>query len=143
MKALLKGVATGLPQTGIQGGAGVGVFYLHRMLTSKVAFLQNNPLAAPLGFVLLGHVLKKSKKLSSVSSALIGAGGYAAAQVYEVKKSMSAAAPAATAPASNTSGFEDGDVGALISSGDIGALVGPSDIGDIEQAPDYSDAYTL
>lgn len=141
MKSLLKGVSQGLPQTGIQGGAGVGVFYIHRMLTSKVAFLQNNPLAAPLGFVLLGHVLKKSKKLGTVGAALIGAGGYAGAQVFEVKKSLQNA-PAPAAAASNTSGFDD-DTGALVDVSDVGALLPPGDIGDIDQAPQYDDAYTL
>lgn len=141
MKAMLKGVTKGLPQTGLQGGAGVGVFYLHRMLASKVAFLQNHPLAAPLGFVLLGHVLKKSKKLGTVGAALVGAGGYAGAQVFEVQKSIKAQAPAATA---GTSGFDD-DTGALVSAQDIGALVSPSDIGDLETNPTdhYADAYSL
>jgi hypothetical protein len=139
MKAMLKGVTKGLPQTGLQGGAGVGVFYLHRMLASKVAFLQNNPLAAPLGFVVLGHVLKKSKKLNTVASALIGAGGYAAAQIFEVKKSLQAAPPAQTA------GFDDGDTGALVQPGDIGMLVSPSNIGDLEDSNEssYSAAYSL
>lgn len=141
MKAMLKGVTQGLPQTGLQGGAGVGVFYLHRMLTSKVAFLQNNPLAAPLGFILLGHVLKKSKKLGTVGAALVGAGGYAGAQVFEVRKSLQNQTPAA-APA-NTSGFEE-DTGALLESSDIGALIEPTNIGDLDYAASaYDDAYTL
>lgn len=139
---MLRGVTKGLPQTGLQGGAGVGVFYLHRMLASKIAFLQNNPLAAPLGFIVLGHVLKKSSKLSTAGAALIGAGGYAAAQIFEVKKSVQAQ-PAAV---SNTSGFdEDTDTGALIEANDIGMLMQPGNIGDIEQAPAsaYEDAYAL
>ena len=136
---MLSGVTKGLPQTGLQGGAGVGVFYLHRMLASKVAFLQNNPLAAPLGMIVLGHVLKKSSKLASVSGALIGAGGYAAAQVYEVKKAMSTQTQ--PAPAVETKGFDD--TGALVSAADIGMLMQPGNIGDVEQAPDYSDAYTM
>ena len=138
MKAMLKGVTKGLPQTGLQGGAGVGVFYLHRMLASKIAFLQNHPLAAPLGFIALGHMMKKIPKLATVSSALIGAGGYAAAQVYEVKKSLQTPAPAA-----QTSGFDDDDTGALTSVDDIGMLTSPGDIGDIDQAPMYDDAYSL
>jgi hypothetical protein len=142
MKALLKGATKGLPQTGLQGGAGVGVFYLHRMLTSKVDFLQKNPLAAPIGFVLLGHLLKKSSKLGSVASALIGAGGYAGAQVFEVKKAMQQQAPAAAAP-SNTSGFDDDDTGALTSPGDIGALLNPGNIGEFDENSSYADAYTL
>jgi len=137
-KTMLKGVTKGLPQTGLQGGAGVGVFYLHRMLASKVAFFQNKPLAIPFGFIALGHVLKKSPKLATVSAALIGAGGYAAAQVYEVKKSLQAA----PAPA-QTSGFDDDDVGALMRSDDIGMLIEPGNVGDIEQSPQYDDAYSL
>jgi len=136
---MLRGVTKGLPQSGLQGGAGVGVFYLHRMLTSKVAFLQNNPLAAPLGFVILGHVLKKSAKLSTVGAALIGAGGYAGAQVFEVRKSMQtqqAAAPAQTA------GFDE-DTGALMDANDIGALMEPSDVGDLLNSENYADAYAL
>jgi len=140
MKAMLRGVTKGLPQTGLQGGAGVGVFYLHRMLASKITLLQTNPFLAPLGFVVLGHVLKKSPKLASVSSALIGAGGYAAAQIYEVKKAVSA--QSTNAPA-QTSGFDDDDTGALMSVDDIGMLTSPGDIGDIDQAPMYDDAYSL
>ena len=139
MKKMLSGVTKGLPQTGLQGGAGVGVFYLHRMLASKITLLQTNPFLAPLGFVFLGHVLKKSPKLASVSSALIGAGGYAAAQIYEVKKAVSA--QSSNAPA-QTSGFDD-DTGALMQVDDIGMLTSPGDIGDIDQAPMYDDAYSL
>lgn len=136
----LHGVTKGLPQSGLQGGAGVGVFYLHRMLASKIAFLQNHPLAAPIGFVVLGHVLKKSKKLGSVGAALVGAGGYAGAQVFEVKKSLqNAPAPA------QTSGFEDDDTGALVQGADIGMLMPSSNIGDLpeETASAYQDAYSL
>ncbi len=139
MKAMLKGVTKGLPQTGLQGGAGVGVFYLHRMLASKIEFIQNKPLAAPLGFIFLGHVLKKSKKLATVSSALIGAGGYAAAQVFEVRKSLQQQAPAA-----QTSGIDD--TGALTSASDIGALTSANDIGEMnaeEGASSYDSAYAL
>ena len=137
-KSMLKGVSKGLPQTGLQGGAGVGVFYLHRMLASKVVFFQNKPLAIPLGFIVLGHVLKKSPKLATVSAALIGAGGYAAAQVYEVKKSLQ------TAPTpAQTSGFDDDDTGALMASDDIGMLIEPGNVGDIDQSRQYDDAYSL
>ncbi len=144
---MLHGVTKGLPQSGLQGGAGVGVFYLHRMLTSKVAFLQNHPLAAPIGFVVLGHVLKKSKKLGSVGAALVGAGGYAGAQVLEVRKSIQA--QQTTAPA-QTSGFED--TGALIQASNIGEfdndtgmLLNSSNIGDLSEsaASSYESAYKL
>lgn len=139
---MLSGVTKGLPQSGLQGGAGVGVFYIHRMLASKVAFLQNNPLAAPIGFVILGHVLKKKPKLAHIGSALIGAGGYAGAQVFEVKKSIQtqqAAAPAQTA------GFEDDDTGAVLGSEDIGALLEPGNIGEVDDntTNSYADAYSL
>ena len=136
---MLHGVTKGLPQTGLQGGAGVGVFYLHRMLASKVAFLQNHPLAAPIGFIVLGHVLKKSKKLNTVGAALVGAGGYAGAQVFEVRKSMQQQAPAQTA------GLDDNDTGAVVQPSDIGMLLEPSNIGDLpeEAASSYEHAYNL
>jgi hypothetical protein len=146
---MLRGVTKGLPQTGLQGGAGVGVFYLHRMLASKVAFLQNNPLAAPIGFIVLGHVLKKSAKLGTIGAALCGAGGYAGAQVFEVRKSMQTQA----APPAQTSGFdEDYDTGAVMEPADIGMLMQPGNIGDLGEGPAsayedtgalYSDAYSL
>jgi len=144
MKAMLKGVTKGLPQTGLQGGAGVAAFYIHRMLASKMAFLQNHPLAAPIGLVVLGHVLKKSKKLGTTGAALVGAGGYAGAQVFEVRKSMqnqNAPAPA------QTSGLED-DTGALVQSGDVGMLMPASGIGDLEDDTGkldeaYASAYKL
>lgn len=141
MKNLLSGATKGLPQTGLQGGAGVGVFYLHRMLTSKVDYLQKNPLAAPIGFIVLGHLLKKKPKLAVAGAALIGAGGYAGAQVFEVKKSIQNAAPP---PPAQTSGFDDDDTGALVTSSDIGALLEPGNIGDLEQHDaSYADAYSL
>lgn len=143
---MLKGITKGLPQSGLQGGAGVGVFYLHRMLAAKIPFFQTQPFAGPLGMIVLGHVLKKSAKLSSVASAVIGAGGYAGAMVFEARK----AALANSAPLqANTSGFEDDDTGALVSPGDIGALVSATDIGDFDDDTgrisqnDYADAYQL
>ena len=134
MKAMLRGVTKGLPQTGLQGGAGVAVFYLHRMLSEKVAFVQNRPLAAPIAFILLGHALKKSKKLGTVGAALVGAGGYAGAQVFEVRKALKTQAPA---PAAQVSGFED-DTGMLVQPHNIGMLVEPSNIGDVSGSNDYN-----
>lgn len=146
MKAMLKGVTKGLPKTGLQGGAGVGVFYLHRMLSSKIAFLQNHPLAAPIGFVVLGHVLKKSKKLGTVGAALVGAGGYAGAQVFELQKASTAASTPATPPAT-TAGFDDGDTGMLVPNHDIGMLLQAHDVGGYTNAPNetssYSDAHEM
>lgn len=139
---MLSGITKGLPQSGLQGGAGVGVFYIHRMLTSKIAFLQNNPLAAPIGFIVLGHVLKKKPKLASVGAALCGAGGYAGAQVFEVKKSIQAAQ---SQPAT-TAGFEDeDDTGAVLGADDIGALLEPGNIGDLDENTTnmHADAYAL
>lgn len=141
MKKLLNGITKGLPQTGVQGSAGVGVFYIHRMLAAKIPFLQTHALAAPIGFIIAGHILKKTKKLSTAGAALIGAGGYAAAQVFEVKKSVQAAQ--ASAPPAQVSGFEDEDTGALINASDIGMLMQPSGIGDLENESAYSDAYAL
>ncbi len=133
---MLKGITKGLPQTGIQGGAGVGVFYIHRMLASKVAFLQNKPLAIPLGLIVLGHALKKKPKLANAGSAIIGAGGYAAAQIFEVRKAMQVQAPVA-----QTAGVYDDDTGALVQANDIGALIGSGDIGEVENNNAYDDAY--
>lgn len=152
MSKMLRGVTKGLPQTGLQGGAGVGVFYLHRMLSSKVAFLQNNPLAAPIGFIVLGHVLKKSPKLGTVGAALVGAGGYAGAQVFEVRKAMQTQQKSAPA---QTSGFdEDYDTGALVNAADVGMLIEPGNVGALSDGPAsaydnddtgalYADAYSL
>jgi hypothetical protein len=140
----LKGITKGLPQTGLQGGAGVGVFYLHRMLSTKIAFLQNHPLAAPIGFIIAGHVLKKTKKLNTVGAALVGAGGYAGAQVFELRKAATAASPAATTPA-GTAGFEDNDTGMVVPAHEVGMLLQSSNIGAFEPHTDesYSDAYDL
>ncbi len=139
MKAMLKGVTKGLPQTGLQGGSGVGVFYIHRMLASKFPALQKHALAAPIGFIILGHVLKKSKKLGTVGAALVGAGGYAGAQVFELQK----ATATANAPAAGTSGVEE-DTGMLVPPGDVGMLLQSHDIGGYTNPPDqYADAYEM
>ena len=138
----LKGLTKGVGGSAIEGAAGVIAFYGHRMLSSKVAFVQNHPLAAPGAMLVLGHVLKKSGKLSPLGGALCGIAGYAGAQVFELQK----AAKAASTPTAQTSGF-DGDTGALTPPGDIGALTPPNDIGSFGYAPtagsSYDDAATL
>ncbi len=142
---LLHGVTKGLPQTGLQGGAGVGLFYLHRMLANKIAFAQNHPLAIPIGMVVLGHILKKSPKLGgTVAPALIGAGGYAGAQAYELKKSVQALAQVAPANQPGAQGLDEAeDTGSLVPSGEIGMLLESSNVGAVDDVPDYSDAYSM
>jgi hypothetical protein len=132
--ALTKGVGG----SAIQGAVGAGTFYAHRMLASKVAFIQKNPLLAPVAILVLGHVLKKSAKTAPVGSALCGAAGYAGAQTFELKK---AAAAANSTPTATTQGFEDDDTGALTRATDIGALTGASDIGGYYNAPDNASSY--
>ena len=139
LKVLTKGVGG----SAIEGAAGVIAFYGHRMLSSKVAFVQNHPLAAPGAMLVLGHVLKKSGKLSPLGGALCGIAGYAGAQVFELQK----AAKATQTTTPQTSGFGDYDTGALTPPSDIGALTPPSDIGSFGYAPStassYDDAMTL
>jgi len=82
--------------------------------------------------LVLGHVLKKSGKLSPLGGALCGIAGYAGAQVFELQKAAQAATP-------QTKGFED--TGALTSAADIGALTSASDIGELGYAPGYASSY--
>jgi hypothetical protein len=134
----LRGLTKGVGGSAIQGLAGVAAFYAHRMLSSKVAFVQNHALAVPAGFLVLGHVLKSKPKFAPVGNALIGAGGYAGAQAFELSKAAKAAnTPAAPA---QTSGFDD-DTGALTQYSDIGALTPPSDIGAFGYAPSAGSSY--
>jgi len=139
----LRGLTKGVGGSAIEGAAGVIAFYGHRMLSSKVAFVQNHPLAAPGAMLVLGHVLKKSGKLAPLGGALCGIAGYAGAQVFELQKASSAASKPATP---QTSGFDD-DTGALTQASDIGALIQSSDIGSFGYAPtnasSYDDAATL
>ncbi len=142
MKAL-RGITKGVGGSAVEGVAGVIAFYAHRMLSTKVAAVQNHPLLAPGGILVLGHVMKKSRKLNGIGTALCGIAGYAGAQVFELQKATTQAnTPAAT----GTSGFDDYDTGALTQPGDIGALTQASDIGEM-YAPTagsaYSDAYGL
>lgn len=138
MKAssLLKGMVP----TAFSGGAGAAAYYVHRMLSEKVEFVQKNPYMGPGAMVLLGHVIKTRPSLASVGSALIGAAGYSAAMLYELKKS---AAPAVAAP--TTQGFDDYDTGALLQSSDIGMLIRANDIGAVEEstASAFQDAYAI
>lgn len=140
----LSGLTKGVGGSAIQGGVGAVAFYGHRMLSSKVAFLQKHPLAVPGGMLVLGHVLKKSAKFAPVGAALCGIAGYAGAQVFEVQK----ATTAANTPAPQTSGFDD--TGALTRATDIGALTAASDIGGYEptagssyETTGFEDAATL
>lgn len=135
----LRGLTKGIGGSAIQGAAGVIAFYGHRMLASKVAFVQNKPLAAPAGMLVLGHVLKKSPKLAPLGAALCGVAGYAGAQVYELAKAAKAANPPAAKPAT-TAGFDD-DTGALTSASDIGALTSANDIGAFGYPENSSSAY--
>jgi|SRR6478735_8633469 len=130
----LRGLTKGVGGSAIEGAAGVIGFYAHRMLSSKVAFVQNHPLAAPGAMLLLGHVMKSNGKLGKLGQSLCGIAGYAGAQVFELQKAQKQAAPA---PA-QTSGFDD-DTGALTQFRDIGALTQHSDIGDF--APTAGSAY--
>lgn len=144
----LSGLTKGIGGSAIQTGVGAAAFYGHRMLSSKVAFLQKQPLTVPLGMLVLGHVLKKSAKFATVGSSLCGIAGYAGAQVFEVQKATKAA-QASSPPAAQTSGFDD-DTGALTRAQDIGALTAASDIGGYEptagsayETSGYEDAMTL
>lgn len=122
----MRGLTKGIGGSAVDGLVGVVAFYAHRMLSSKVAFVQSKPLVAPAGMFVLGHILKvKGKKLAPVGAALVGISGYAGAQVFELQKASTAAA----APAKTTSGFDDDDTGALTAAADIGALTAASDIG--------------
>lgn len=141
---MLRGIGKGVGGSAVEGVAGVVAFYAHRMLSTKVAFVQNHPLAAPGAILVLGHVLKKSRKLNGVGTALCGIAGYAGAQVFELQKATTQANAPATPPA-GTSGFEDYDTGALTQPGDIGALTQASDIGAFAPTAGsaYSDAYEM
>lgn len=132
----LRGMTKGIGGSAIEGAAGVIAFYAHRMLSSKVAFVQNHPLAAPAAILALGHVAKKSGKLSKLGGALCGIAGYAGAQVFELQKASKAATP-------QTSGFDD--TGALTQFRDIGALTQYNDIGDFAPTAgsSYDEAQTL
>lgn len=137
MKAL-RGITKGVGGSAVEGVAGVIAFYAHRMLSQKVTSVQTHPLLAPGGLLVLGHVLKKNRRLSGVGVALCGIAGYAGAQVFELQK-----ATTATQPAAGTAGFDD-DTGALTSANDIGALTSANDIGAMDSsASSYEDAYTL
>jgi hypothetical protein len=139
----LRGLTKGVGGSAIEGAAGVIGFYAHRMLSSKVAFVQNHPLAAPGAILLLGHVMKSSGKLSKLGPALCGIAGYAGAQVFELQKAQKVAAT----PTTQTSGFDDDDTGALTQYRDIGALTQFTDIGDFGHEPtagsSYDEAQTL
>lgn len=134
----LRSLTKGVGGSAIEGAAGVIAFYGHRMLSTKVAFVQNHPLAAPGAMLILGHVLKKSGKLSPLGGALCGIAGYAGAQVYELQKAAAAANPP---KAAGTSGFDDSDTGALVQASDIGALIQASDIGTMGYMPDNASSY--
>jgi len=131
----LRGLTKGIGGSAIQSAAGVIAFYAHRMLSSKVTFVQNNPLAAPAAILALGHVLKSQSKLSPLGHALCGVSGYAGAQVFELRKASQATAAPAT-----TQGFDD-DTGALTPYSDIGALTQYTDIGDFGHAPSAGSSY--
>ncbi len=144
MKAL-RGITKGVGGSAVESVAGVVAFYAHRMLSQKVSAVQKHPLLAPAGILVLGHVLKKQRRLNGVGVALCGIAGYAGAQVFELQKATTTANTPAPA-GSGTSGFDDDDTGALVSASDIGALVAAGDIGYVstdDAASAYSDAMSL
>lgn len=138
-RAAMGMIGRGAKGTAVETIVGVVTFYGHRMANSKIAFAGQHTLAVPLALVAAGHFAKRSRRFGALGAALIGAGGYAGAQAFELKKATDAAnQPAA---ASNTSGFED--TGALVAPSDVGALVAPSDVGTMDAMNDYGSAYSL
>lgn len=141
----LKGLTKGVGGSAINGGVGGAAFYLHRMLSEKVKIVQEKPLVAPIGLLVLGHILKSKPKFASAGAALCGVAGYAGAQIWEVRKATQATNP-------TTKGFDDSDTGALLQPGDVGALLQPGDVGAFdfedtagfnESASAYNDALSL
>ncbi len=130
---MLGKLAKNLPGTAIQGGAGAASYYVQKALYN-IEFVQKNPYLGPLGMLFIGHALKTSEKLKTAGAAMCGAGGYAAALIYEMKK--------ATPKPAETKGFYE--TGALTPASDIGALVEPSDIGNLPEAANaFEDVYDL
>jgi hypothetical protein len=90
-------------------------YYGQKALTQRVKFLQDKPLAGPIGLIVVGHLAKK--KWPTAGTALVGAGTYGLALAYDLNKmATSQAQPAAAGTNALIGG---GDIEALISGGDI------------------------
>lgn len=133
-------VGRGAKGTAVETIVGVVTFYGHRMANQKIGFAAQHTLAVPLALVAAGHFAKRSRRFGALGAALIGAGGYAGAQAFELKKATDAANQPATPASGNTQGFDD--TGALVAPSDVGALVAPSDVGEVSMN-DYGSAYSL
>lgn len=92
-----RALAAGGKGSGMAAGSGVALYFLHKMLASKVELVQRHPVATPLALAAAGHFLKR--KMPTVGTALIGGSGYAfgmALDVARAQQAQPAQAPTAT-----------------------------------------------
>ena len=117
-----RALAAGGKGSGMAGGAGVALYFLHKMLATKVDLVKNHPMAKPLALAATGHFLKR--KMPTVGTALIGASGYAFGMALDVAR--------ANAAQTQTQALTDpSQVAALTSPNQVGDFVIP-DAGNIE-----------
>lgn len=91
-------LAKGSKGTIYSGATGAGCFYIGRELHDRFEIFQKNEYALPLAFVVAGHIVKK--KQVDIGAAMVGVGGFTAAQVYQAKADAkkSGATPSVNAP---------------------------------------------
>ncbi len=120
-----RALAAGGKGSGMAGGAGVALYFLHKMLATNVEFVQKHPVMTPLALAAAGHFAKR--KMPTVGTALIGAAGYSFGMALDVAR-----ANAAQNPTTQTQALTDpGQVAALTAANQVGDYVIP-DAGNIE-----------
>lgn len=120
-----RALAAGGKGSGMAGGAGVALYFLHKMLATKVEFVQKHPVATPLGLAAAGHFLKR--KMPTVGTALIGGAGYAFGMALDVARAQQA-----QQSTTQTQALTDpSQVAALTSPNQVGDYVIP-DAGNVE-----------
>ncbi len=134
-RRLGRAIASGGKSTAVSGGAGVATYFAHKLLSQKVSMARDNPIATPLVMVTLGHFLRR--RMPTVASGLIGAGGYALGLAIDVKRANAAAQQTQTSAL-----LQPSNVAALLESSNVGTYELPDaadDGGDV----DYSSAMRL
>ncbi len=133
-RRLGRAIASGGKSTAVSGGAGVATYFAHKLLSQKVSMARDNPIATPLVMVTLGHFLRR--RMPTVASGLIGAGGYALGLAIDVKRATAAAQTQTSAL------LQPSQVSALLESSNVGTYELP-DAADDAQDVDYSSAMRL
>lgn len=133
-RAIGRSAAVGLKDSALTGGGGVGTYYVHKLISTKMPSLnEKSPYIIPALLFAGGHFVKR--KHGPLGNGLLGAAGYALAMTFDIQRMNS--------QSTTTRAVAPGDTRALLEPSDISALLEPSDISAYDDSLDISEAQRL